>query len=158
MILSREKCVFSRGERSYSRGKRIFSRGKKSFARYVTITFRRFRGRAGMFRVPATRNMIIILTTTPDIEEAETLAAKIVSSGLAACVQVLPQITSFYVWEGKLQREGEYLLLIKTLEEKYDELHALISENHSYDVPEVVAIDAARVSDPYLAWMRELLG
>ncbi len=111
----------------------------------------------GTLEIPDTKDMIIILTTTPSIEEAEMLAEKIVSAGLAACVQVLPQITSFYVWEGKLQREGEHLLLIKTLNDKYDELHAFISSNHSYDVPEIVAIDAARVSEPYLACMKELL-
>lgn len=103
-------------------------------------------------------DMIIVFTTIQQLDEAEKLAEKIVAAGLAACVQVLPQMTSFYVWDGKLQREGEHLLLIKTLRDKYDELHAFIAANHSYDVPEIVAIDASRVSEPYRAWMKELLG
>ena len=96
--------------------------------------------------------MLIVLTTTPTTEEAEALAEKIVAARVAACVQILPQMTSVYVWEGKLQKEGEHLLLIKTLPEKFDELSDFITANHSYKVPEIVAIDAARVSEPYLEW------
>ena len=99
--------------------------------------------------------MLIVLTTIPSTEEAEALAAKIVEARLAACVQILPQMKSVYVWEGKLRREGEHLLFIKTLPEKFDELSAFITANHSYDVPEIVAIDAERVSEPYLRWVVE---
>ena len=101
--------------------------------------------------------MLIVLTTTPTTEEAEALAEKIVAARVAACVQILPQMTSVYVWEGKLQKEGEHLLLIKTLPEKFDELSDFITANHSYNVPEIVAIDSARVSEPYLEWMKETL-
>lgn len=101
--------------------------------------------------------MLIVLTTTPDIAAAEGLAEKIVASKLAACVQILPQMTSIYVWDGAVQRESEHLLLIKTLDEKYDELAAFISTNHSYMVPEIVAIDAERVSQPYSDWLTSVL-
>ena len=101
--------------------------------------------------------MLIVLTTTPTDTEADALAAKIVKARLGACVQILPQMKSVYVWEGKLQRDGEHLLLIKTLPEKFDELSAFIAANHIYDVPEIVAVDAARVSDLYLAWMDDAL-
>jgi periplasmic divalent cation tolerance protein len=101
--------------------------------------------------------MHIVLTTTPTIEEAEALAEKIVEAKLAACVQILPQMTSVYVWEGKLQKEGEHLLLIKTLSEKWDELRDFITANHSYDVPEIVAIDAEKVSEPYQTWLTDSL-
>lgn len=97
--------------------------------------------------------MLVVLTTSPTAAEAEALAEKIVESGLAACVQILPQMTSIYIWEGRLQKEGEHLLLIKTLPEKYEELAAFITSNHSYDTPEIVAIDADRVSEHYLAWL-----
>ena len=102
--------------------------------------------------------MLVVLTTTPDIWEAESLAEKIVAEKLAACVQIMPQMTSFYFWEGEVQKEGEHLLLIKTVREKYDELEKFILGNHSYDVPEIVAVDAERISVSYLAWMREYLG
>ncbi len=101
--------------------------------------------------------MLIIFTTLPNIVEAESLAEKIISEKLAACVQILPQMTSFYIWEGEMQREAEHLLLIKTLPEKYDELEQFITANHSYDTPEIIAIDAERVSGPYLEWMKQLL-
>ena len=90
-------------------------------------------------------NMLVVLTTTPSAEEAEALANKIVEEMLAACVQILPKMTSVYKWEGKVQTEPEHLLLIKTLDEKFDELRELIKKNHTYDVPEIVAIDAAKV-------------
>ena len=101
--------------------------------------------------------MLIVLTTTPTDRDADELAAKIVEARLAACVQILLQMKSVYVWEGKLRREGEHLLLIKTLPEKFDELVAFITSNHSYDMPEIVAIEAEKVSEPYLEWMKESL-
>ena len=98
--------------------------------------------------------MLIVLTTTPNIKEAETLAEKIVRAKLAACVQILPQIKSFYFWEGEIQKDSENLLLIKTLPEKFAELEKFIKENHSYDVPEIVALSAEKVSQNYLDWTR----
>ena len=100
---------------------------------------------------------MLMLTTTPTDREADLLAAKIVRAKLAACVQVLPQMKSFYLWEGDLKIEGEHLLLIKTLPEKFDGLSAFITANHSYDVPEIVAIDASRVSEPYRRWIESVL-
>lgn len=101
--------------------------------------------------------MLVVLTTVSDFKEAETLAEKIVGSKLAACVQILPPMTSVYFWEGKIRKEPEHLLLIKTLENKYADLEAFIRENHSYDVPEIVAINAEHVSAGYLKWMQDYL-
>ena len=101
--------------------------------------------------------MIVVLTTTPTEEEAERLAQKIVGAKLAACVQVLPQIRSFYFWEGKVQNDPENLLLIKTLDEKFDELKEFIQGNHSYDVPEIVALRAEDVSESYLNWLTDYI-
>jgi len=102
--------------------------------------------------------MRIVLTTVPNLTEGEVLAERIVTARLAACVQILPQMTSVYVWEGKLQKEQEHLLLIKTLNEKYEELREFIVANHSYTVPEIVAIDADKVSGRYLSWMKDIIG
>ncbi len=102
--------------------------------------------------------MLVVLTTTSTFDEADALAGKIIESRLAACVQILPQMTSVYIWEGKTQRESECLLLIKTLPEKWNELGGFISANHSYDVPEIVALEA-KAAEPYLAWLKaELTG
>lgn len=85
------------------------------------------------------------------------MAAKIVSAKLAACVQILPRMISVYFWEGNFQKESEYLLLIKTLPEKFNELKALITANHSYELPEIVAFEAEHVSKPYLEWVKEVM-
>ncbi len=101
--------------------------------------------------------MLIVFTTTPNSEEAENLARKIVESKLAACVQVLPEMKSFYFWEGEVQSDSEHLLLIKTLEENFANLESFIKENHTYDVPEIVAISSEKVSDDYLNWITDYL-
>ena len=97
--------------------------------------------------------MIVVLTTTPSIAEAESLARKIVESRLAACVQILPAMASVYLWNGSVQSDTEHLLLIKTLAEKYPELKRFIVSNHSYEIPEIVALNAEQVSKSYLGWM-----
>ena len=97
--------------------------------------------------------MLVVLTTTPGFSEGASLAERLVQEKLAACVQIVPQITSVYFWEGKIQKENEQLLLIKTTEEKYSELEAFLTQYHSYDVPEIVAIRSENVSGPYRAWM-----
>ena len=102
--------------------------------------------------------MLIVFTTTPTRDAGEVLARKVIGARLAACVQVLPQMTSVYIWEGKVHSESEHLLLIKTLNEHYDALREFIIANHSYTVPEIVAVESAKISGRYLDWMRELLG
>ena len=97
--------------------------------------------------------MLMVMTTCPALEAAEALGELIVEARLAACVQVLPRMTSIYWWEGEVQRESEYLLLIKTLPEKWDELRDFVAANHTYDVPEVVAVDVLNVSEPYRLWL-----
>ena len=67
-------------------------------------------------------------------------------------------MTSIYVWEGKLQKDAENLLLIKTLPEKYDELERFIINNHRYDVPEIIAVDASKISASYLQWIQQVIG
>ena len=101
--------------------------------------------------------MLIVITTAPNQTEAEELAEKLVTAKLAACVQILPPMTSVYVWEGKLQKESEHLLLIKTLSEKWDALTAFVAADHSYEVPVLVAFDAANEAEPYRAWLDSVL-
>ncbi len=98
------------------------------------------------------------MTTAPDADEAEKLASSIVAEKLAACVQILPPMMSVYLWEGSIQKETEYLILIKTLPEKFESLSEFITSNHSYEVPEIVAIDVEKVSGPYISWMKDVIG
>lgn len=101
--------------------------------------------------------MLIVLTTTPTEEEAEQLASQMVEQKLAACVQVLPNIKSIYFWEGRIQKEGENLLLIKTLDDRYSDLEKFILEHHSYEIPEIVALNSEHVSGSYLKWLSEFI-
>lgn len=100
--------------------------------------------------------VLIVFTTVSGDDKAAELAGKIVREKLAACVQVVP-IASHYFWDGEVRSEPEQLLLIKTFREKYDELERFIEQNHPYEVPEIIAVDAERVSDVYLRWMADYL-
>lgn len=101
--------------------------------------------------------MLIVMTSILSADEAEALALKIIEARLAACVQILPQIKSIYVWNGKVERADESLLLIKTLEDKFDALQTFIAANHNYDIPEIVALKTEEVSSLYLGWLSESL-
>lgn len=101
--------------------------------------------------------MLIVFTTLPNQPEAETLARRIVEAKLAACVQILPPMISVYSWQDKIEKDSENLLLIKTLPEKYDEMEKFIIANHSYEIPEIVAIQAEKISGNYLGWMKNYL-
>jgi periplasmic divalent cation tolerance protein len=96
--------------------------------------------------------VLIVFTTVSGAEGAAELAKKIVGEKLAACVQVTP-INSHYFWDGELRSEPEHLLSIKTFPGKYDELERFIEQNHPYEVPEIIAVNAERVSEGYLKWM-----
>ena len=85
--------------------------------------------------------------------EAEVFAEHLVGHRLAACVQILPKMTSVYRWEGKITKDEEYLLMIKTSDERFAEVESYLLENHPYETPEVVAINAEHVSEGYLAWL-----
>ena len=97
------------------------------------------------------------MTTCPALEAAEALGELIVEARLAACVQVLPRMTSIYWWEGEVQRESEYLLLIKTLPEKWDELRDFVAANHTYDVPEIISFASENVAELYDRWLAQEL-
>jgi periplasmic divalent cation tolerance protein len=101
--------------------------------------------------------VIVLMTTTSGVAEAEKIAAGLVREKLAACAQVVPQITSFYFWDGEVRKDEEWLLLVKTATSKFDQARQYIAENHSYTVPEVVAIEAVGVSELYENWLMAYL-
>jgi periplasmic divalent cation tolerance protein len=101
--------------------------------------------------------MLVVFTTTPTADEAESLAEKLVDARLAACVQIVHGIRSVYMWKGAVHKDEEHLLVIKTLEEHWENLQQFISVHHSYSVPEIVALDSDRVSDTYLQWIEGML-
>jgi periplasmic divalent cation tolerance protein len=96
---------------------------------------------------------LVVLTTVAKADEGEQLANLIVESELAACVQILPPITSIYHWEGKLEKASETLLLIKTTRAAYPALEKLIKEKHSYLTPEIISLPVETGLKDYLDWL-----
>ena len=98
---------------------------------------------------------IVVFMTAANREEAARLADMLVGAHLAACVQLLPEIESVYRWQGTIERQQEVLLLAKSTTDKFDELEREVRALHSYETPEIVAVTAVAVSDPYLKWLKE---
>ena len=98
----------------------------------------------------------VVLTTTPDIETARTIARKVVESRLAACVNVVPKIESYYIWEGELQEDSEALLVMKTAGHLVAELERFITSIHPYEVPEFIALRVEEGGDKYLEWIDQV--
>jgi periplasmic divalent cation tolerance protein len=96
----------------------------------------------------------VVLTTTGKKEEAHQLAEWLVTNQLAACVQITT-IDSVYRWEGKISHAVEFLLIIKTARNLYQEIETGILANHSYEIPEVIKIDIHEGNGPYLNWIQE---
>jgi periplasmic divalent cation tolerance protein len=96
---------------------------------------------------------VVALVTAPQGDAAAALASKIVSSRLAACVNILPAVTSVYAWEGRVHSDAEALLVIKTRHELADALAAFVRAHHTYSVPEVIVTPIVAGSAPYLAWI-----
>jgi periplasmic divalent cation tolerance protein len=96
--------------------------------------------------------LIVILCTAPDEAVAERLARGLVEAHLAACVSAIPGVKSCYRWKGKIESDSEVQLLIKTQPDRFDEIVRWLEEHHPYEVPELVALPADKVSDAYLQW------
>ncbi|MGB7621040.1 MAG: divalent-cation tolerance protein CutA [Terriglobia bacterium] len=98
---------------------------------------------------------IIVYVTTGKITEAKKIARALVEKRLAACVNVIPKITSVYRWKEELQTDEECLLVIKTRRARFDELRKCVESLHSYEVPEVIATPIVEGSANYLNWIEQ---
>jgi periplasmic divalent cation tolerance protein len=96
--------------------------------------------------------MIIILTTYSDEKRAEKAAEDLLEEELAACVNILPISKSVYRWKGKIEKEKEFLLLIKTKERAYRRIEKYLKENHPYDTPEILFLKIDGGNKDYLKW------
>jgi periplasmic divalent cation tolerance protein len=96
-----------------------------------------------------------VQTTTDSRAEAMELSRAAVEARLAACAQVAGPVASMYWWDGALERTEEWLVLLKLPADRYDELAAFLTEQHSYDEPEIVALPIVAGSTAYLNWLRE---
>lgn len=100
-------------------------------------------------------NKIIVLTNAGSQEEAQKIARALVKCKLAACVNIVPGVESTYWWKGNLETATEWTLLIKTVEDNFQQVRDAIRNLHSYDLPECIAISVEEGSSEYLKWIDE---
>lgn len=96
---------------------------------------------------------LIVLTTFPDQASARAMAAALVEARLAACVNIVPGLTSIYRWKGAIEEGTELLLLVKTTSARYAEVEESIRSRHPYELAEVVALPLTGGSQAYLDWI-----
>lgn len=96
---------------------------------------------------------LVVLMTTGSQAEADKIAHTLVAELLAACVNVIPGVTSVYRWEGEVQRDQEWLLVAKSRSDVLDQLIRRVQSLHSYDVPEIIALPVSGGSEAYLRWL-----
>jgi len=96
---------------------------------------------------------IQIITTTGSKENAEKIANELVQNRYAACVQIVGPITSVYWWKEKVEKAVEWLCIVKTRRDLYEVAESLIRHNHTYEVPEILAVSVLEGYDGYILWL-----
>jgi len=97
----------------------------------------------------------IVLTTAGSEEEAQKIARHLLERRVAACVNIVPQVTSIYRWQGKVEEAREWLLIVKTIAAAFGQVREVIAELHSYELPECVCLKIEDGSPNYLEWISE---
>lgn len=96
---------------------------------------------------------IVVLCTCGSAEEAERISSGLIEARVAACVNLVPGLTSVYRWKDAIERSPEWLLIIKSRRELFPQLRAEIERLHSYEVPEIIALPVVEGAEAYLAWI-----
>ncbi|TRY61229.1 hypothetical protein TCAL_07983 [Tigriopus californicus] len=104
-------------------------------------------------KMSQTHPFSMVFVTAPNQEVAQKIAQGVVTQKLAACVNILPGVTSVYEWEGKIETDTELLLMIKTRSTVVPELTEFVHQNHPFDTPEVIATSIEQGSQKYLDWI-----
>ncbi len=97
----------------------------------------------------------VVLITAPDLSAAQKLARTVLEQKLAACVNIIPGITSLFWWQNKIDEQTEVLLVSKTVRAKVSALIAAVKQAHPYEVPEIIALPIVEGSEDYLRWVRD---
>jgi periplasmic divalent cation tolerance protein len=103
-------------------------------------------------------SVYLVLSTASSLKEGERIAQDLIRKGLAACVNVVPGLSSYFFWEGRLCREREVLLLIKTVKGQLKKIVKNIKKLHSYSVPEILFFKAEGGESHYLSWVGKRAG
>ncbi len=101
---------------------------------------------------------VIVFITIDSPANAQKLADKLLSAKKAACVNIIPKVSSQYWWQGKIEKADEVMLVVKTRGALLDELIALVKQNHPYTVPEIIALPIIGGNPDYLAWLDKETG
>jgi periplasmic divalent cation tolerance protein len=96
-----------------------------------------------------------VMTTCGSEETALTIAAALVDQAFAACVNILPSIKSYYYFRGETHLDEEVMLIIKTTQEMFPQVAKVITDLHTYDVPEILMFPVEEGSEPFLDWIRQ---
>jgi len=97
----------------------------------------------------------VMFCTCPSEEVARLIATDLVTNKLAACVNIIPNVTSIYYWNNKVMCDNEVKLVIKSTADLYPLVESKIKQLHPYDTPELIALDIQKGSDEYLQWIKE---
>jgi len=97
----------------------------------------------------------VVLCNCPTNELAEQIAQHLVEEKLAACVNIIPNVQSFYIWENTLVKDQETTLLIKTTRSCFNALEKAIINLHTYQIPEIIALPITNGHQPYFTWLKE---
>ena len=101
----------------------------------------------------ARMSAIVVITSVGTEEQADQIASELLRRRLAACVNLVPGLRSLYRWQGRICRDSELLLLVKTEDREFDAVAATIRELHSYELPEILAFPVGRGEPQFLAWI-----
>lgn len=100
----------------------------------------------------------ILYTTTSKLAEARQLSGRLLENRLAACVQISSPVESSYVWKGKICRDKEYVVAVKTKKSLLKKAEALILKHHSYETPQILVVPVQSMSAGYQKWFSESCG
>lgn len=98
----------------------------------------------------------IVYVTCPSMDVARSLASGVVTGHLAACVSLIPQVTSIYEWQGRMEESSEVLMMMKTRLDRVDALAAYVKQHHPYTVAEIIATEIAAGDEAYLSWVHDV--
>jgi periplasmic divalent cation tolerance protein len=100
-------------------------------------------------------NILLALSTFPDVETARRISNQLVTEKLAACANILPSVESIYRWQGKMESSGEALAFFKLAAARYPEFEEKLRSLHPYDVPEIISCKIDHGLPEYLSWVGE---
>lgn len=103
-------------------------------------------------------DVLLVLSTFPNIEQARQIGTVLVERQLAACVNFVPAVESIYRWQGKVETTAEVLAIFKTTKLGFAAFSQELEELHPYEIPEMIALSPAEISEPYRSWVFNNVG